>query len=46
MVEIIFKFCNNLGNSFGFGTFEGAIIILGILTYGYLLYKKGGIKEC
>ncbi|MDK0666947.1 hypothetical protein P5F12_03880 [Clostridium perfringens] len=36
MLDIIYDSCKTLGEVFGFGALEGAIIYAGIISYGFL----------
>ncbi|WP_338894845.1 hypothetical protein [Clostridium perfringens] len=44
MLGIIYNYCKMLGEVFGFGAFEGAVIYTGIISYGFLR-ALGGNKE-
>ncbi|WP_158524227.1 hypothetical protein [Clostridium perfringens] len=37
MFDIIYNSCKTAGWAFGFGAFEGFIIYLGVITFGYLM---------
>lgn len=44
MLDIIYNSCETLGAVFGFGALEGAIIYIGIISYGFLK-ATGSNKE-